>query len=145
MADFNFDNLTSRIGNRNALRQVFADVGFVHSWRAVKAPLYYENEDPWYAEAADYAAAVFRYSFEAPVARLISARKLAVQALAVGQADYEKNSAVFNGFLEGIQVQPEGPAGDRMLQSMWDFLALAAAHQIDVDTGRKRSFFFPFC
>ncbi len=145
MAEFDFDKLIPRMGNRSAFRQVFADVGFVHSWRAVRAPLYYENEDPWYAEAADYAAAVFRYSFEAPVARLISEHELAVRALAVGEANYEKNRAVFNGFLEGIQVQPEGPAGDRMLQSMWDFLALAAAHQIDVDTGRKRSFFFPFC
>lgn len=139
-------NILERLASAQGFDAIFSDVRFVYSWRVARPPRGYESEGDWYLAARNQLAAVFNEVAPDPVGFVRNAEGRVRELIGTGRVVYADNRNGFSEFLRQVGVAPEGPAGQRMVQSMLDYLALAgSANSADVETARRRSFFWPFC
>lgn len=137
--------LSDRIAEPRTREGIFADVSLIHSWRAQLAPRGYENEGDWYAAASSFTLNVLRDITQQP--ELVSVnRDRYFEVAEFGARANVENANAFARFLQDIGIEPVGPAGRRIVESMRDFYALGAvARPAEAETARRRSFFWPLC
>ena len=142
------EDLLRRLARPEAINQTAADIYYIHSWRAEIAPKGYEGNDGWLQAANSFAGGVFRQASSNSVATIQNSSARVLQADKQGLQSYSDpgNRDGFDDFLEQLGIDPAGRAGQRILTSLRDFLALAAANpDSNLDIARNRSFFWPFC
>jgi hypothetical protein len=126
--------------------QVAVDVHFIDSWRLEVRPMGYEGEGNFEGALAQSRADIFNSRSRLPSQLAAEAQRLTSERQRFLSALSDSRSR-FNTFLAQIGVAPEGPAGQRMLRSMFVFanFALVTLSADAFANGRNRSYWWPFC
>lgn len=142
---FNIDDLLERLRSPFALMEIATDVTFIQSWRAVAAPRGYEAEPDWLADSQAFMREVFAGLGGEAAPKMIDARPDIEEYDQIAVASFQDNRNAYAEFSKKIGIDPAGPSGRRILQSLRDYQALGVSAKADVKRARNRSFFWPWC
>lgn len=132
----------------NALADIIADVRFLHSWRETKQPKGYESDQGWIAEADKTRATLVETLQPQPLGTFVKENsQLMAKYEPVAMSRYDVERILYEQFLQDIGVDPSGPAGTRITNSMKSFalLIFAALGDLVAEKVASGSYMWPFC